>query len=412
MYSKFVHGLKTKPLQFLFIVFSILVLKEVIYIQTFRNDVSPIADGFSEANTIRGGVFFHQEGLTKYKGLPNILYGDLLPSKGSAGYQVQGIDKNQAYTHYPPGPEYMAWLGFSLFGIGNFNALRFLPILLSVFVGVLFIKQNFQLVGGGIKGLIFGLMLILPPMYSNYMHGLHHQQYAFLMLQLQMSLAILYFTTNSNRLLLVLGFAVLGFFQGWMTFDYAFLATLFVIPFYFYFNAPFRSLVLIGLASGFSYTLAHILHFFQVVSYYGDTQRAINDFIGSAAHRAHNAANEIDKPLEKYDANKIGTFTVAKDFLWRVAGRGKYLAINLINFIWVIIGLKFIKRVTLKKGYSFEFNISGKDLMALLFAVIISCLWSIVMKQHAHIHGFIARHYFLCYYFCCLILISKTTKVD
>jgi hypothetical protein len=409
MYSKLISLIQTKPLKVLFLVFGLLVLKEIIYIQTFRGDVSPIADGFSEANTVRGAVSFHEQGISIHSGLPDIIYGDLLPHRGAITGKVQGTP-SYGYTHYPPGPEYMAWLGMHLVGVGNFNALRFLPILLSVLVGFFFIKTNFELLGG-LKGFLFVLSLILPPMYSNYMHGLHHQQYAFIMLQTQMSLAILYLTKKKSPLYLLF-FALLGFAQGYMTFDYAFLASLFIIPFFIYFKTPVLNLVSIGLSSGLSFTAAHALHFYQVVNYYGDFQTALNDFVGSAAHRAHNAANEIDKPLAKYDPKQIGPFTVWKDFLYRVSGRGKYLAINLMNFIWIILGLKFIKKITFKRGWSFEFEITGRDLAALFSAVVISGLWSIVMKQHAHIHGFIARHYFFAYYFCCLILISRTRRVS
>lgn len=411
MYSKLISFITKFPLKFLLIVFSLLVIKEILFIQTFRNDVSPIADGFSEANTSRGGLFFHEKGITAFSGLPDITYSDLLPNRGTNGYPGFRRGLSEAYTHYPPGPEYLAWLGFHLVGPGNFNSLRFLPILLSVLIGIFFIRVNFELVGGSNKGVLFILMLILPPMYSNFMHGLHHQQYAFLMLQTQMSLAI-HYLTKAKRSYYLIFFLALGFMQGYMTFDYAFLASLFIIPLYIFFNASFSTLVSIVLCSGIGFTLAHALHFYQVVNYFGDLQRALTDFAGSAAHRAKNAASEVDVPNLKYNPNEIGPFTVMKDYLYRVAGRGKYLAINLMNFIWIILSLKFIKRITFKKGWTFEFDISGRDILALVSAILISGMWSLVMKQHAHIHGFIARHYYFCYYFCCLILVSRTKRVE
>lgn len=413
MHQKLIQFLKDKPLKFVFIVFAILVVKEVIYINTFRDKASPIADGFSEANTVRGATFFMEKGLGHYYGLPDIGYSEILSNKGVRGYD-NFVYTPGAYTHYPPGPEYMAWLGFQIVGKGNFNALRYLPITLSILVGILFIQTMFAAVGGGLKGGIFGLLLILPPMYSNYMHGLHHQQYAFLMLQLQMSLCVRFFTDLKwKRWYILLAFFVLGFCQGWMTFDYAFLATLFAIPFYFYYRSQvsFLSFVLVGLASGLSFTLAHALHFWQVVLTYGSVEAAFEDLLGSAKHRLNNAANAVDKPLEKYNAKEIGPITVAKDYLYRVAGRGKYLAINLINFVWIIVGLKFVKEIRFKKGWKFEFAVTGQDLLALLAAVIVSSGWSLVMKQHAHIHGFIARHYYLTYFFCCLILIERTKRL-
>lgn len=416
MYSKLVSAIKTKPFQVLLLVFALLVVKELIYIGTFGNHTSPIADGYSEANTIRGGTFFVEEGLTKYFGLPDLCHSNQFADTGFMGSGPDGC-ADRIYTHYPPGPEYMAWLGLSVVGIGNYYALRLLPIGLSILVGFFFLKTFFTFVGGGVRGFIFGLMLILPPMYSNYMHGLHHQQYAFIMLQAQMALCLLFMTQEKfKKWWVVLAFIALGFWQGWMTFDYAFLATLFAIPFYLYLRSEhkvsFLNFVTVGLSSGVPFTAAHVLHFYQVVAYYGSFDKAWADLFGTAKFRATNvtAGGALGNP--KYDPKQIGLFTVARDFLYRVAGRGKYLAINLMNFIWLMVGLRFMKKVTFRKGWSFEFDVRTSDLLAIFAAIIVSSLWSMTMKQHAHIHGFIARHYYFTYFFCCLTLVQRTKRID
>jgi hypothetical protein len=409
-----------EPFKCLLIVFACLVVKELIYITTFK-DVSPIADGYSEANTIRGGTGFIKNGVTSMSGLPDTCYGDLLGDRGRVGFMRKKKNNptascaGRAYIHYPPGPEYMAWLGMSVVGTESYKLLRLLPIALSVIVGYFFLSTMFSLAGGGTRGLIFGLFLILPPMFTNYLHGLHHQQYAFLMFQIQICLTVLYMTNKDWKRWWVIGvFALLGFCQGYMTFDFAFLATLFVVPFYIFFkddhNVSFFTLVKIGLASGLSFTLAHALHFFQVINYLGSYDKAIHDFTSSANHRATNSGDLGNAPHVKYNPKEIGLLTVAKDFLWRVSGRGKYLAINLINLIWVVTSLRFIRKITLRKGTVFSFEIRNSDLLALLASVVVSSLWSIVMKQHAHIHGFIARHYYFCYLFCGLILVLRTKK--
>lgn len=413
MYQKLVSFIKTKPFQALMLLFALLVAKELVYIATFGDDTSPIADGYSEANTIRGGTYFVEKGLTEYYGLPDLCHSNQFPKTGFLGSGPGGCN-GRIYTHYPPGPEYMAWLGLSIVGVGHYYALRLLPILLSVLVGVFFLKTFFNFVGGGTKGFLFGAMLILPPLYSNYMHGLHHQQYAFIMLQLQMALCLRYFT-GGRKWWMVPAFMGLGFWQGWMTFDFAFLATLFAVSFYLYLKkdhqTTFWQFVTVGLASGLPFTLAHVLHFYQVMTFFGSFDKAWSDLFGVAQHRANNASGNGYAANPKY-TSEIGPFTVARDFLYRVAGRGKYLSINLMNFIWIITGLKFLKRVQFKKGWSFEFDVRVSDLVALFSAIVVASLWSIVMKQHAHIHGFIARHYYFCYFFCCLILIQRTRRVE
>jgi hypothetical protein len=409
--------LHQKPLQVLYLILALLTLKEIIVVTTLKDKVSPIADGYSEANTIRGATSFIDLGITNYSGLPDTCYGPILPETGRYAMSKQlGIECTGAYTHYPPGPEYFAWFAMKIFGKDNWRLLRLLPITLSVLAGIFFINTFFVLAGGGTRGLILGLMMLLPPMYTNYMHGLHHQQYAFLMFQTQISLCVLYFTReNWRNVWVLLAFALLGFIQGWMTFDYAFLATLFAIPLFILFKKEYRvswsSFISVGLLSGIPYTLSHVLHFLQVVSYKGSMDEAIKDFTGAAAHRAMNAAYDIHGANAKYDPKQIGPFTVAKDYLYRVAGRGKYLAINLMNFIWIILGLKFVKSLEFKKGWKIEFNISGTDLLALFASVVVSALWSIVMKQHAHIHGFIARHYYFCYLICCYLIVSRTKRL-
>lgn len=410
--------LHQKPLQVLYLVFALLAFKELIVISTLKEKVSPIADGYSEANTIRGATSFIEHGITHYEGLPDTCYGGILPNVGRFSIAKQmGIPCTGAYTHYPPGPEYLGWFGMLIVGKDNWRLLRLLPFLLTIVVGIFFINTFFQLVRGGTRGLILGLMLLLPPMYTNYMHGLHHQQYAFLMFQMQICLCVLYFTkANWRNIWVLLSFALLGFVQGWMTFDFAFMATLFSIPLFILFkkehNVSWKSFITIGLLSGIPYTISHILHFLQVVAYKGNFDEALKDFISAAAHRSVNASSDLVGANEKYVSSQIGPFTVAKDYLYRVAGRGKYLAINLMNFIWIILGLKFLKTIEFKKGWKFEFNISGTDILALAASVLVSALWSIVMKQHAHIHGFIARHYYYCYLMCCYLLVVRTRRVS
>lgn len=401
--------LHQKPLQVAYVVFGLLFLKELIVLISIYGNVSPIADGHSEANAVRGGASFIDLGLAKNSGLPDICHGDLLPKKGGLAKERTGeLACPDVYTHYPPGPEYLVWLGMNVVGKNNWPLIRFIPLFLSLFIGLFYIRTVFIVAGEGLKGLALSLMLILPPMFTNYMHGLHYQQYAFILLQLQIALSLLFVRTPKLKYLAM--FFVIGFIQGWLSFDYAFLASLFFIPFFIFYSnessLSFVDMIKVCFASGSGFTLAHVLHFQQVVNYFGSFDAAIEDFRSSAQHRATNAGTKTNAPSEKFV--NVGPLTVMKDYLYRVAGRGKYLAVNLINFIWIIVGLRFVKTLETKK-YKMRFEVTTRDLMALLSAIIISAMWSLVMKQHAHIHGFIARHYYFCYFFCCLIFIRRTS---
>lgn len=403
MIKKLTLLIKSSPLNLLLIIFTMLIVKELIYINTFRDEVSPIADGYSEANAIRGAVFFYEKGITSFYGLPNIGYSDLLSQKGVRG--EEGFSPSDSpYTHYPPGPEYLTWLGFQIFGSPKFNLVRLIPITFSIIAGIFFIQSVFQVAGGGFSGAILGCLLILPPMFSNYMHGLHYQQYAFIVLQFQIVLALKY--SKNPRFLYLFFFLLAGFLQGWLSFDYAFLASLFFIPFCIYFHLPLSELLKVCFASGFGFTLAHALHFLQVINYMGSLEAAVEDFRSAAAHRSLGTETKPDSSNGKF--SNVGPFTVIRDYLYRVSGRGKYLAINLMNFIWIIISFRFIRSLETKR-FKLTFEVTTRDLMALLSAILISGMWSLVMRQHAHIHGFVARHYYFCYFFCCLILVTRTS---
>jgi hypothetical protein len=403
MYQKSISFIKNNPFKALILILSLLVIKEMIYIQTFQDTVSPVADGYSEANAIRGAVNFHDNGFSPTSGLPFFNHPTILTEFGNSKDRA-------AYTHYPPGPEYVNWFWMLLFGKGQFNLSRYFHILLSFFIGIYFLHFFFHFVGGGLRGFVLGLLLVLPPMYSNYMHGLHYQQLAFLILQLQIVITMLYF--QDNKKIYLLSFLLMGFFQGWLSFDFAFLASLHAIPLFILmkekYSLKLKSLIFPVLLSGIGFTTAHGIHFYQVVHYLGGMENALKDFTQTASHRANNTVSETYKANPKYLSDQIGLFSVAKDFLYRVAGRGKYLAINLMNFIWIIIALRFIKKMETKK-YCFEFELRNSDLLALGSSVLVSSFWSIIMRQHAHIHGFIARHYYFCYLFCCLILVTRTS---
>ena len=161
--------------------------------------------------------------------------------------------------------------------------------------------------------------------------------------------------------------------------------------------------------SGIGFTAAHIIHFYQVIWHYGSFEVAFNDLFHSAKYRFDN----LGQTGRKVTSSKVlNPLSVAKDFLWRVAGRGKYTAVNLINYIWIVLALRFIKQIDFKiKNTSYRFNISRDDCYTIFAAVFVASLWSLVMRQHAFIHGFIARHYYLVYLFCTLVLLRGTTRL-
>lgn len=395
---------KYPPKKILLFVLCLFLIKEIVVATYIGNKPSPITDGYSERNTINGVAHWQKIGITTNAGLPDHCAYKIIPRETA--------ESSCVYTHYPPGPDYLIWIyQFFTGGSLDIRLLRVFPILINFLCAWFFIISIIQSFESR-RAFCLGLMLSLVPMFSNFWHGLHYQGYALSLFLVQISL----YLRNKNNLLsfhfLLMSF-LLSFLQGWLSFDFAFIASFILTPFLILNKHTFKEWFLITLCNGLGFSVAFFLHFYQVVLYFGNAQEAIADFTNSAVYRAKNSGTD---PLTRPGLEKLHLFTNLKDFLWRIAGRGKYLSINLINFIWIILGLMFIRKIEFKKSrFVFLFNIDKFDIFALASAIFISGLWGMVMKQHSFIHGFIARHYYLTYFTCCVILINKTsteTKSD
>jgi hypothetical protein len=416
LFLEFKALLPEKKFRIIFYVLTFYLVKELLFIASFNGGVSKIADGYSEANSIRGGHYFAENGLTEYSGLPDLCYGELHPNHGFKGaYKKKGEEcKKSVYTHYPPGSEYLVTPFAKIFGAHNTYVLRLQPIFFNFLVSIIFILTLFKVYGLQ-AGYWIALISILPQMFHNYWHGLHHQGYAFSFLLLQMSLIFRVWTSDKKTSLASFaGLYILGFLQGWMTFDYAFLVSFVALPFYFLLReqhgVKLIHFIMSGFFSGLGFTTSHLLHFWQVVNYYGSFDQAYEDLFHSAKYRANNLGKTNAKIT---NLKEIKGLNVLKDFMWNTAGRFKYTSVNLINYVWIILTLKFIKRVQIKKsGNIYEFNITVSDLLAVFSAVFVAGGWSIVMRQHAWIHGFIARHYYLVFFICTTVFFSKLKKVE
>lgn len=378
----------------LFILFALLILKEIIVAICIGQNPSPIGDKYSERNAINGAAYFLEHGISSNSGLPHF-----------SGVEIvslhQELIKDEAYTHYPPGPEYLIWLSQNVCGSRNIVCQRFLPITVNATLSLIFLITILTLFTAK-KAILLAFALIAPPMFSYYMHGLHYQGYALSILLLQVALIWKYLFNNLRFRNLNLSLFFLSFLQGWLSFDYAFLATFCATPFLILEKRTLKEWLLISVWSGLGFTAAHLIHFYQVITYLGSFEAALADLLNAAKERALNTSNVIKPGIEK-----LTPLSNLKDYLWRVSGRGKYLAVNLINIIWLIILLHFVQKIQLKwRNLSFSINIERRDLVALLTSILVSGAWTMIMKQHAFIHGFIARHYYLIYLIACYVLIK------
>jgi len=256
-------------------------------VRDMGNELSPV-DSYSEANLLREVRHFLESGVASHYGLGTVLYPGMYPAEGFAAepdISLFGISADGVYTHYPPGPEYLTYIAAKFVGLEPVSRLRLLPIAIgwaaTVFFG-LTIRQRF---GDAVGWMVVAACMITPTAVDGFV-GLHYQGYSFALLLVEIALAV-------REKPSVAPFALLGFLQGWLTFDYVFLVTF--TPLTIEFAMPYvepgyrrrwklaiRRVILAG--GGFSAALA--LHFLQVWAYRGSLDGALRDFAGAAAHRA------------------------------------------------------------------------------------------------------------------------------
>lgn len=257
-------------------------------IRHWDNALSPV-DPFSEANALREVDGFRAQGLWHDAGLGNVLFGARYPDDGfvtvTGDPLARSVTPGGVYTHYPPGPAYLLLAATALLGPEPVARLRLLPLAVCAAAAVFFglsVRQRFGPVAGWLVMLPCGLAVPLHDVSTS----VHFTGYALALLQVEMAIAI---GCKAQRML----FLALGFVQGWLSFDYAFLVAL--LPLAVEGAMPCISpghrirwrlaLQRCALAS-MGFVLAHGLHFAQVWVFHGSLAEAIADIGGAARYRA------------------------------------------------------------------------------------------------------------------------------
>jgi hypothetical protein len=370
--------------------------QQVVYVVSLGDSLSPVADPFSEANALRAGEGYVQEGFTRNFGLPMVGYGDQFPE---VGFGLQGT---AVYTHYPPGPDLLAGALTKLFGRHRVGLYRSAPLIVGLLsLGALAWMLTRAFGALPAAGLLAGCAL--APMFSNMMHGLHYQGYAFSLFLVELGTLIRLFGPHAvdRPAFPLAALWALGFLQGWLSFDYCFLVTFAPLPLAILWEKSDRREAIrrAGLSIfllGFGFSVAHGLHFAQVAAFHGGVQPALADLAGRAQVRA-------------------GTPTLADRLLlvWQYATvhapGPQYFSWALpLALIWVM-ALLILNRGALTLFEPLRWNVAwhvrrGRSVWALAVAWGISLLWVAVMWEHAldHLH-FVPRHYFLFYFLCLLV---------
>jgi hypothetical protein len=392
----------------------------VCQVSDWGNKLSEVDPG-SEANVLREVRNFLEGGLTKYYGLGNMTYPGMYPSDGitplsmaqvedevETGYVREHVlTPDGVYTHYPPGPEYLAYAAARLLGPEPVSHLRLLPIAIGgaamIFLGIS-VRRRF----GPAVGWIVMIACALTPTVNNGFVGLHSQGYAFALLLCEIGLTIGLAPAS-------LLFGILGFIQGWLSFDYVFLVCLTplaieaALP---RIDIEYRSRWPLAwrraILAGAGFTFAHIVHFTQVWAYWGDFHVAVNDFVAAARYRAGGTMSTgilshikiADQLLNNYYLGvhpfSPYVFHLSDDwsFQWLTF---RFLGLSLGPW-WLLITVTLALRQFLSRSKSAA-SLADNWLRVSLVGILTSSSWFMVMVNHGAAHQFyLYRHLFFAFF--------------
>lgn len=376
-----------------------------------RGDALSPVDPFSEANALREVDDFRAQGLVRDAGLGNVLFGPRYPDQGfpttTGEERARSVTPGGVYTHYPPGPEYLLYGAEALFGPEPVSRLRLLPLGFCAAAAVFFglsLRRRF--------GAAAAWLVMLPCLAATPLHdvdsSVHFLGYALALLLVEIGIAI-----GRNRLRMP--FFVLGFMQGWLSFDYVFLVML--LPMAVELSLPcicpeHRARLRLALGrcmlAGLGFALAHLLHFGEVWAFYGSLSDALADLHASARYRAGadqemgivhyfhvGAALTYYYVISPYPVS-IPSWHPAPEFYATHAFR--FLGLTLGAW-WPLVAVALCLIDIRRRSRSLPpLDLLRRWCALGLIGVGVSCVWWLVMQNHAMVHvHLLYRHLDVCF---------------
>jgi hypothetical protein len=258
------------------------------------------------------------------------------------------------------------------------------------------------------------LACLVAPMFTNMTHGLHYHGYAFSLLLVQLA-ALLWVFRNLQRLgtRWMASFFLLGFFQGWLSFDYCFLVTFAAVPIALLVargreRPRPRTVLLLVVLPGLGFVLAHGLHFLQSILYFGSIGEAIEEY----AYRGRKTyfAGNYFKGRPEWFVILSGLRLYARAYVrWTGLFSPASIVLSEATLAAVVLSrTSFTVGRSLRLAASFAPGLWA--LAGVASAGMVSLLWLFAKPYHAVTHlSFVSRHLFLFYFSCCLFIVQATS---
>ncbi|HEY7087462.1 MAG TPA: hypothetical protein VH518_05185, partial [Tepidisphaeraceae bacterium] len=387
----------------------ILLLIQAALMLYMRNGLVPpgLGDRYTEANVVRAADYFVHEGFAKTVGLPNVVWSPRFPDAGTVAEPESLGLTNGVYLHYPPAPDLIAGVMAKLVGTERVWIWRLPCVALNLVAMVILARVLIQVMGID-RAAIMIAALVATPMMWTFMSGLHFQGYASALWLFEFAVLLRAYWIDGGLSRTQMGLlALLGFGQGWLSFDFVFLVFLLPLPLWLMRRAEGAtlnraSLLLAMLASLAGFCVAHLLHFIQVAVYLGGLHQAIADYRSIAGFRAH---GNDQAPHIVWIARAIAGYAF------------RTLGPNVHFLVWfpIVFGLAaltlLLRRLEFQVGPAprtrWIWQVPWSYVIPLLAALGVGGAWLVVMPQHAAIHyHFVGRHLFP-FYFCCLFMLIR-----
>jgi hypothetical protein len=386
------------------------------------NALSPV-DSFSEANALREVDGFRAQGLAHDAGLGNVLFGSRYPDEGFPNTPELEQDLTTGsgvYTHYPPGAEYLLYVAEAVFGPEPVSRLRLLPLAFCGVAAAFFgfsVRQRF----GGIVGWLVMLACLGVAPFYDANSSVHFLGYAFALLLVEIGVAI---GRNRSRV----PFLLLGFAQGWLSFDYVFLVVLgpmavelslpFICPEH---SARLRLALGRCALAGLGFVFAHLLHFGEIWAFYGSLHDALADVQRAARYRAgfdqqKGMLHSIHSGLAQIYFYILSPYPISVPFWHQVP---EFYAAYAFRFLGLTLGVWWPLVAVVLGGIDVRRWLRGLSPRGLLLRWCalgligggISSIWWAVMQNHARVHQHLLyRHLDFCFVLWAIFLAVQLTE--
>ena len=393
---------------------------------TWGSDLSPVDRG-SEANAFREVDGFQKEGFWKNQGLGNVMFGPLFPGSGFVTNDPEDrarmVTPSGVYTHYPPGPEYILFAEQAVLGLNPVWRLRILPLLFCGGAAIYFGMSIRRRFGPTVGWLMMLAIAVTVPMHDAN-SSIHFMGYALALLLIEIALSV-------QQQVRRWPFLLLGFVQGWLSFDYAFLVV--GTPMAVELSLPLieggtRARLWLAFQrcflAGLGFLIAHLAHFAEVWAFYGSIADAVADLSNSARYRAvgtqeHGVADFVVGALHWINHFVVSSYPVNVPLINHVPGPAGWLA---FRFLGVTLGIWWLAAALVMTVVEVQRRINGLRPLHLLprwlgVGVIgvgtCSVWWVIMQKQTSeHIHLFY-RHLSVCFVLWVLfVAVQMTPWID